>query len=1446
MSDIDYPQGCGPILPEMKDSELLKKLKVMVDTFAKIDTGKGTTTHFRSLALHLIQDGFLNNNNREIQIYLANVLAEIFRINSPNNPYFRPDDIEKALSFMVNGLRGLENPDSTMYRRHVYLLENLLAMDTLRVIAELPEDPQQRTLRHVLKTSFEVAAKMKNTRKESPDENEEEMKEENSDIDGELPDEQDETQRILGIFIRLLSNALAEVPFISDKAMDVLFFYLIGPQRLNYPLAYQLSKKVVIISATALESPFQTMCTQAGALDRLPDDFELVGTKLAKLFEIICELYDISSKLVYPVLSLFMRYLMSDDYDARYKAVKLIGVLAVNDKGNLAEERVELWNQYLKRYTDISPTIRSLCATQGGAILLKHPAQRGVISKLLTRLLTDEDENVRIAAVSSTAQAAKKKIESVSDDLINAAAGRILDKKAKVRDEAIRQLVQVHAKLYKEDRYSQSDRLSVAIIAQKIFHIYSIEDMRDERLLIEKLFVGSIVPYRLSPERRVSTVVHVYSNLPPYEAEYFALLLSTQAKYRRAILDILLLAAQSNKSESPETLRNEIEKRIALTCHGQNSQAKYMNALRQFTNFISKDQHAFELVEYMVRPGYTCEQVEENTKEFLVRAAAKQAGERALTEEAVAIVKALFERSMPLQFDSATAKELCSYVHQQVRLAECSDQILSEKLPPLLQLWKLYAQHYAHCFAAESVAPLILDVARRVHCPPAVEAAMHVLQSTCNQNSVKVGEQSWCQDAVNVCTEITRNGAGRAAKRAVLCICRLLGQENARDVVLDIANSALTHLSIADPLCVTALQTLGRTVQAYPNEMREVLREKIRVDIVQDVLLTEVSEDDENPEAELVFDKCPPLIQRKISAIKYLVRFLLFTQNDDYDKPLVTKVVNCLVTFLEHQGDLHMSNTSSLEQAWSRAIAGSGLLRLCYSDKYGRQIPVSGLHLVARLLLDKDSCVRYYIARKIKKAIFRRALGVEFIGMYIVTPLVSDDERVKQIYEKAVQGKLDACLYYYKQLSLQKIVQDKLSFFQPELSLPYAIHFLSHSGYFNNTESLENLEEMIRCLSFLIDSFFRPNQKYDLDLALGLLQSVKDSVDASHVLHSDADKAKPDAPTKLQQIESRKMWILADFSMAMLAAKSKQQLSARPHCLKLSKRYFRPHEQNDNLWAPAQLVEQLRTGKWKRGRKGKGQNGSSLQSDRTSKMNGTKRGGKKRKAPKSEEESSEEEEENNEDLADQFGSTSLNNIVPRGVVAPSPIQPRTNTKPARTTRDSKTAEFFSSTPLIPKVKRNSRKAPKMEVDEENEISEEDAEKEQPSTSKEMPTMAKMRAKKNVKSPSMSPVKPSKNTAVIAEETVERRGRGRPKKEEAKNDDDDDDDKKKLKTRVKEMPKKTTKIEKGRERKGNEEKGAEETIRRSSRISTGVTSIVTPRSSSASTKDSSPKKGKKRR
>lgn len=52
--------------------------------------------------------------------------------------------------------------------------------------------------------------------------------------------------------------------------------------------------------------------------------------------------------------------------------------------------------------------------------------------ELLVRLLTDEDENVRIAAVSSSAQAARKKIEAVSEELIAAAAGRILDKKVNI------------------------------------------------------------------------------------------------------------------------------------------------------------------------------------------------------------------------------------------------------------------------------------------------------------------------------------------------------------------------------------------------------------------------------------------------------------------------------------------------------------------------------------------------------------------------------------------------------------------------------------------------------------------------------------------------------------------------------------------------------------------------------------------------------------------------------------------------------------------------------------------------------------------------------------------------------------------------------------------------------------------------------------------------------
>ncbi|CAJ0568239.1 unnamed protein product, partial [Mesorhabditis spiculigera] len=1299
-SSIEYPPGCGPVSPEMRDSELIKKLNAMTNTFMTLDTEttKSADIKFRPLAQHLIKDEFVAHSNREIQVYIANCLAGIFRLSSPNNPFIRPEDTNKALTCLIDGLRGLEKPDSAIYRRHYYILENLYAMGTLGLVTEISEKDQQELLRHTIVTLFGIAGKLKDPAKEGSaepplDEDAEEKPEPaaNGDEFDEVAEKEGSVIQILSLSVMVISNLLTEVPMISDQAMDAIFVNLTTPTKLNSPNCYRLAKKVIMAASTVLSAPFHELCAQVGVTNRMPDDFSLCGGSATKLYQVICEIHALVPEMAYPVLQIFQKHLSSPDSEVRYKATKIMCVLIGHDNGRLADEQEALWLNFLKRFSDANKDIRALCAAQAGELLVDQPSLSGTMCERLIRLLADEDEEVRIAALASTSLAGCRKLEAVTEQLIAAAASRIMDKKPKVRAHAIRELSKLHWKIYRDERYTTNDRATISVIAKKIFYLYSQPEMRDEKMLIERRFVGAIIPYQLPRDRRIAVALEVYARLTTYEAAFFAELLATQSQYRRAILDILLLSARTGQGEQIDELKLEIEKRIAKTVHGVPSQ-KYMHALRFFTNFISKDQHAFELVEYMLKPGYTCEKVLQNMTEFLNRATERHSNDRSFPAEFRTMVKELFERSMPLQIDTETAGEICGYVLKMVKRAECRDAKALELLPKLLELWKLFALHNSHCFASEMVVPEILSIITREHCPDiAVEAGVQVLLHVCEQSIIKVSEHSWADEAVKICVELSRRGPPGAAKGTVVCVCRLLGRAEAKDTVVGMAKAALKHLDINDPQCVTALQTLSRTINAYPSEMRAELRPIITSDIVTKICLSpEVDEGPQEIERELSTATCPPILKRKIYAMKYLVRFLTNVRRDDDDLALVEKIITLFRTFLSVAGDVHDARMSSLEQAWFRAYAGAAIIRLAYVTKYLAQIPVAALQMVSHLLLDESAAVRVYVGRRLRKAFARRMVSIEFSGMWSLAPLVQEEDSKREGYLNVVRGDLDVALRLYRQTSLLPDTVLKLHYFQPELFLPYSLHFLANSGFCNDLAEKEDLDDVIRCLTFVISIFFTdPTKRYNLDLSLAFLQMVKDSEDAT---------IPPDATKSEREKRNQNLWILADLSTAILASMSKQLLSASSH----------------NLWAPAAIMDQLRAGKWKPGKKLSGN--STAQGKAT---NGRIR--RKRRQTRSDSESeetieeqheAEEEERSLEDAtaSDQKNTTQRRNVsassapgkrssptkqpalkknrpsrfIPNDEIAPSPIRQN-----GRATRSTLEPGFTASTPVEkdPKAKR---------------------------------------------------------------------------------------------------------------------------------------------------------------
>nr|CDQ01288.1 Bm4693 [Brugia malayi] len=180
---IKYPKGCKPVSAGIKNTELLKRLKVLSEMLKGEATNEeaDAPNRYKDLMLHLTDSQFLSNKNGDVQLLLACCIADLFRIFAPNSP--------------------LENQSLLKVRYNNF--QNILVVETMQLALELGDDAHV-ILRQLIKQFFN------NINKQNADEH---------------------VQRML---MAVCSKLIQGVDQISNIVLDAIFFFLVQPQKVCF------------------------------------------------------------------------------------------------------------------------------------------------------------------------------------------------------------------------------------------------------------------------------------------------------------------------------------------------------------------------------------------------------------------------------------------------------------------------------------------------------------------------------------------------------------------------------------------------------------------------------------------------------------------------------------------------------------------------------------------------------------------------------------------------------------------------------------------------------------------------------------------------------------------------------------------------------------------------------------------------------------------------------------------------------------------------------------------------------------------------------------------------------------------------------------------------------------------------------------------------------------
>ena len=381
---------------------------------------------------------------------------------------------------------GLKDPKDTAFKRYFYLLENLAYVKSFNMCLDL-EDCNE-----IFGALFSLMFKIVND---------------------------EHSGKVKNFMIDVLYPLLVEADYISNELLDIILINIVEPYKSQRRNAASLARDLIVKTSNTLEPYIHQFFNQVLILGKVDNKLNISR----KVFDLIYELNLICPKILLTVLPQLEFKIKSTDENERMGAVSLLARMFSEKGSKLANNHRQLWLAFLGRYNDISVAIRTKCVQYTMHFLLNHPELKADICDTLKARQHDPEENVRYEVVMAIVSTARKDMDVVaqSEELLNFVKERTLDKKFKIRKEAVSGLAQIYKK-HLNDPLIQAEPTKNAMkwIKDKIMHSYYMKDIED-RLLVERLMNTSLVPFNLDSADRMKKLYLLFATIDEYATKAF-------------------------------------------------------------------------------------------------------------------------------------------------------------------------------------------------------------------------------------------------------------------------------------------------------------------------------------------------------------------------------------------------------------------------------------------------------------------------------------------------------------------------------------------------------------------------------------------------------------------------------------------------------------------------------------------------------------------------------------------------------------------------------------------------------------------------------------------------------------------------------------------------------------------------------------------------------------
>lgn len=970
-----YPPNCKEISEDLSTDDLVRRLKDISMAFQQLSQDDDNSQYI-PLALSLSGDFYLEHSSRDVRLLVACSIADVFRVYAPNAPYQNEDLVRRIFRFFIQQLKGLQDPKHPTFKRYFYLLENLAWVKSFNICIELEES--QSIFCELFSLIFSIV-------------------------------NENHSEKVKNFMVDMLTPLILESDATSPELMEIIFTQLIEPRKSHAKHACLLAREVIKKSIKTLSPYLINYLSTAITTEISPNGEESLdsnanshkaapGNQVANYFRKnisgICDLIYELNKVVPETIQDFLPQLeykiKSNDEKERCEFTKLLARLFSDKDSNLANLFSDLWKCFLGRFKDISATVRIRCVQYSMHFLVNHPEMKDDVTEQMKQRQHDQDENVRHEVVMAIISAAIKGMDNINEDLLEFVKERTLDKKFKIRREALYGLAQLYRQyllgIKPEGPAPVTDAGTNAVrklvwIKNKCLHNYYQTSLED-KLLVERIVHTCLIPCSLPLEERVRVLYTFYVTIDAHAARAFNEMLRQQQIVRRQVCDILEVMKEPSGAAKDAALKKKVQICSRSLLEPVKTEEYIMKLVENLENNSNLREHLELIVSSANQTSYDDEgnfiappssaSIEQSAREIL-----RSLGYPVQTNSFYMIIKNLMERVAPIMIDHEGILMLFSFVSDSL----LGDGELDSKMGIAnsskrgLELILSFANVFSTLFHGKEpynsyllpflwlensnhkIAELVLQILAAIGTRPF---------SKPDRNDASSSLPFWEQPPdvipriINSC--ILTASSPRQAKYAIQCLNSVISSEQEKDNIFGHILDSIKEagLTLESSHFRTHLVALGMIATCGgQNKYPAVLKSIINKFVVQGLIMKDTRSDieikaqersesslpSENFDFEQSLDRCSEEVKCKIEGIKLIVRWvqgmklnwLTMSDKTELQAKYVKTAQNTLQlckTIIQNGGDLNEEDLAGTtnEKAHLRLAAANAMIRIAAND----------------------------------------------------------------------------------------------------------------------------------------------------------------------------------------------------------------------------------------------------------------------------------------------------------------------------------------------------------------------------------------------------------------------------------------------------------------------------------------------------------------------------------